>query len=418
MKFSIVINPTEKQGENGYPVVARVSLKQKRVKKVICHAWPHEFSAEAQTVLENHPFYDELGPMMMHLKIRAKKMVLERRILDPKVFMEELLRNHASGITMAEFGAEWLAEQQQLLAAYEKRKDIAQRNKTAGYIKTVNNALVQFNTVIPHAPVAHLDYNTLMRFRKQQQLAGNAPTTISLYLRTMRMLYNKACLPHRIPNEKPFAGVLDGLKTKSYQSKKKHLDKDTVRLLEGLNLTAMQEARARDLFLLQFYFGGADLIDVYFLKKFQVKKGRVRFERGKVNTGVVIDLPIHPKAQAILDRYPGSDEWQFPWRKDVKGYEGFRRKVQRMLVVIQQRQATLAEQSRNEALRIDVQPGGGALGIKVARHTFGNIAKQEGIDQDVIRELMGHQRDDVDNYYKDKYPEAVRDAALFTIIGL
>jgi hypothetical protein len=30
---------------------------------------------------------------------------------------------------------------------------------------------------------------------------------------------------------------------------------------------------------------------------------------------------------------------------------------------------------------------------------------------------MGHERDDVDNYYKDKYPEAVRDQALFDIIG-
>jgi hypothetical protein len=29
---------------------------------------------------------------------------------------------------------------------------------------------------------------------------------------------------------------------------------------------------------------------------------------------------------------------------------------------------------------------------------------------------MGHERDDVDQYYKDRFPEAVRDEALFKII--
>jgi integrase len=71
-------------------------------------------------------------------------------------------------------------------------------------------------------------------------------------------------------------------------------------------------------------------------------------------------------------------------------------------------------QTKNE---IEILPDGGNLGIKVARHTFANLAKILNIETDVIRELMGHERDDVDNYYKDKYPEAIRDKALFDIIG-
>jgi hypothetical protein len=59
---------------------------------------------------------------------------------------------------------------------------------------------------------------------------------------------------------------------------------------------------------------------------------------------------------------------------------------------------------------------GNNLAIKVARHTFGNIGKLLMIDDNVLRELMGHQRDTVDNYYKDKYPQTVRDEAHFKII--
>jgi hypothetical protein len=160
-----------------------------------------------------------------------------------------------------------------------------------------------------------------------------------------------------------------------------------------------------DLFLLQFYFGGCDLVDLYFLKKNQIKRNRVSFVRTKTNTGTRIDLKIHPKAEVLLQKYTDAGEWVFPWGKDKASYENFRRTYQRGLIYIQE---------KND---VSVLPDGGNMGVKVARHTFANIAKNLMIEPDVIRELMGHERDDVDNYYKDKYPEAVRDEALFGIIG-
>jgi hypothetical protein len=52
----------------------------------------------------------------------------------------------------------------------------------------------------------------------------------------------------------------------------------------------------------------------------------------------------------------------------------------------------------------------------VARHSFANRANLM-IETDITRELMGHERDDVDNYYKDKYPEK-RDLALLKLLVL
>jgi hypothetical protein len=64
---------------------------------------------------------------------------------------------------------------------------------------------------------------------------------------------------------------------------------------------------------LQFYFGGCDLIDLYYLKERQLRKGRIVFERTKTNTGTRIDLKLHPKAIWVIDRnkVTGS-EWLFP----------------------------------------------------------------------------------------------------------
>jgi len=65
-----------------------------------------------------------------------------------------------------------------------------------------------------------------------------------------------------------------------------------------------------------------------------------------------------------------------------------------------------------------VLPKGGELTSKVIRHSFATIGKFLMIDVDVIRELMGHERGDMDTVYKDLYPEGVRDAAQLKITSL
>jgi hypothetical protein len=77
----------------------------------------------------------------------------------------------------------------------------------------------------------------------------------------------------------------------------------------------------------------------------------------------------------------------------IKQYEVFRRTYQRALIFIQKK--TPAE----------VQPEWWPYCCKVARHSFAIVRKNLMIETDITRELMGHERDDVDNYYKDKYPE-------------
>lgn len=217
-------------------------------------------------------------------------------------------------------------------------------------------------------------------------------------------MYNKAVLLYKLHDAKPFEGVFTSLKQKSFSSKKKYLDREMLQKLEALELKS-EKQKYVDLFLLQFYFGGCDLIDIYYLNKKQLRRGRVNFERTKTNTGTRIDLKIHPKAAAILAKFENETEYILPFKKDRAVYETFRRTYQRALVYVQKAHA------------IEIEPTGGPIGVKVARHTFATLGKNLLIEPDILRELMGHERDDVDNYYKDKYPEAMRDEALFRIIG-
>ena len=127
--------------------------------------------------------------------------------------------------------------------------------------------------------------------------------------------------------------------------------------------------------------------------------------RGKLaGTGYEFDLKIVEKAQIIIDKYKVKGKYVFPWRKDFEGYRSFRNNLRRSLDFVQEQE------------KIEVLPLGGFIRIKVARHTFATIGKQLFVETDLLRELMGHERNDVDTIYKDKYPEDVRDAAHLKII--
>jgi len=118
------------------------------------------------------------------------------------------------------------------------------------------------------------------------------------------------------------------------------------------------------------------------------------------------DLLLPEAAKLILDKYRVPGPWIFPWHKDPKKYDTFIHNHRRALAKVK------------ELLSIKLAPKDDTLGTKVIRHTFATLGKYKRIEEDLLRELMGHERNDMDTVYKDKYPEAERDAAQLEIIGL
>lgn len=403
MKIEIKLILSRKETAEGYPLVIEIAHQNKRKSKHICFCKESHFLKDAKNITEKHPDYDFLAPMIMTLKLRARQLVLSGENDVEKAF-RTLFADDNDKVMFLAFGEKLIADMKGIAAQLGKANELQSQNKQLGNLRVYENVIAQFRDFGRNVALAELDYNILLRFRNYQTGIGNSKSTVHLYLRTLRSIYNKGIAVHKLENLKPFAGVFDGLKQRSFNNKKKYLDKDLLHKLEMLNLQSAKQKYV-DLFLLQFYFGGCDLVDLYYLKKVQIRRGRLVFERTKTNTGTRIDLKIHPKAAILLKKYETPGEWVFTWKKEKDAYESFRRTYQRGLIYMQKK------------YEIEVLPDGGNFGVKVARHTFANIAKGLMIEPDVIRELMGHERDDVDNYYKDKYPEMIRDNALFEIIS-
>lgn len=403
MTINLKLIESEPITDEGYPLSVFISHRGKRKQKTVAFARPIHWLGDEQIISVKHPDYDILMPVLADLKIRARKIVLQQ-FDDVNKAYAELFKVDFSEILFVDFYKKLIAEMNLVAVNLGNAKNLKEKNKLLGNIKVYENVMAQFDAFGSDVTLKNLDHAVLLSFKNYQIGIGNSKSTVSLYLRTLRSIYNKGIALNKLPDQKPFAGLFKGLNVKSYNSKKKYLDESSIRLLEAYDGKNAKQKYV-DLFLLQFYFGGCDLIDLYYLTKKQRRRERIIFERTKVSDGARIDLKIHPKAAAILDRYAAVGDYLFPWEKDKEKYEVFRRTYQRGLIYVQQQ------------LGIEVLPDGGNIGVKVARHTFSTRAKRLGIDQDIIRELMGHERNEVDNYYKDKYQEAVRDEALFKIIG-
>lgn len=386
-------------------VAVKISHLQQRKYKTLFSCDVADWDERTESVLDTHPDFEILAPRMLQMKLQARKIIASG-IVDPDEALRLLLNTHSDVLLWTDFVQNYIAELKSEAAAHEKNGNLTKRNNINGNIRVYNNVLNRLIEFNPKLTINAVSYSDLIKFRQQREMVGNSRSTIHLYLRTLRSLYNRAIKTYNLPDNSPFDGVFKNLKIKSYESQKKYIDKESVRKLENAEHYNFSVSKYTDLWLLQFYFAGADLIDIYFLKKKQIRNGRVYFERGK--TGVFVDLLIADKAQKIIDKWADntSSEWLFPWRKDSDGYSTFSQRMYKNLRKIQQRET------------IEVLPAGGYLAVKVARHTFATLAKRQGLDSDLLRELMGHERDDIDNYYKDRYPQDVRDKALLEIINV
>ena len=287
------------------------------------------------------------------------------------------------------------------------------------YEQTLN----QFKAFRPKLNLVQVTSELLRDFKTVRQMKGNKPNTIHLYIRTFKRIYKLALKHYKIkPEEDPFEGIYEGITVKKNRTKKKNVSKQIIQVLESLELENFAERRSLDMWLLEFYLGGLDLIDLYYLKKENYVDGRIYLTRRKRgDDGIEFDIRVFDKAKVIFDRYWSEDpEYIFPWLKYKSSYATFRRNMRADLLKIQRDYNTYVNKVKKETgenlVRIFVKPTGGYLGSKVARHSFATIGRHLLIDDRIVMDIQGHEREGINSVYSDTFPEEIRDEAHKKII--
>ncbi|KAA1242911.1 site-specific integrase [Aquimarina sp. RZ0] len=388
MKATIQIYTSDGISNGMYPIKLIVSHQKKRKRKTIGYTTIDDWDEIHQLPKQSHDDFENLYGQIMDY--RKKAITSEFRSLNDVTegfsFFESLKKINVNFYDFAD-------------QEIDKMRKMNRNGNADAYQYAIN----ELKKIAPFLTFEKVDRVLLENFKQLKRENGKKNTTIRTYLYEIRAIYNKAVRLGMCEDQRPFSGLFLDLPVRVRRHKNEYLDRNGLNTLRKTKKITPEQQVAVDLTLLQFYLCGADLVDVYYLKKSQISNNRVFFNRAKLGVkGYEIEVALLPEAKEIIDKYitdskTEKEEYVFPWRKDETAYKTFRSNHNRKLERVQKN------------LKIELKPKGGKLTSKVVRHSFATLGKFAGVDPDIMRELMGHERNDIDTAYKDLFPEKVRD---------
>ena len=255
--------------------------------------------------------------------------------------------------------------------AEAERIDQEQRHKTAYNYLTAVRSLTQF---IGNDKWSFVDITTSMLERYQRWLCnrGIRLNTVSVYMRTLRALYNRAVENNA---DSPFSAVFTGHE----QTAKRSVTESEIRQLLALRLDSQPHlALARDLFVFSFMAMGMPFVDIAYLKWHQINDGVMHYVRHK--TGHKVCVNVEPCMAEIINRHAiTSSEYVFPLLAGTTADNVHPTYLKRL-------------RSYNYALRrlSSLINTSRTLSSYVARHSWASLAYRSGLDISQIAKAMGH----------------------------
>ncbi|ASV31505.1 site-specific integrase [Maribacter cobaltidurans] len=201
--------------------------------------------------------------------------------------LKNMLSRPTNSISFFEFTKTLIAEMKE-----------AKKFGNARAYQQVYNVLKTFNGT-GSLRFEEITYQFLKRFETAHLKKGNSINGLSVYLRTLRAIYNKAITHGLVARDRyPFTRY----RIKSEPTAKRAISKEKIKRILELDLKpASPLFHARNYFICSYLMNGISFIDMAFLKANNIVDERIQYRRQK--TGKTYDIKITNQLSPILDFY-------------------------------------------------------------------------------------------------------------------
>lgn len=279
----------------------------------------------------------------------------------------------------------------------------ARRNGNARVYQTLRNSLSDYLNE-KDIPINQVTFRFLKKYESWYRGKGNSVNGLSVKMRTLRALLNRAIKERRLDMEAyPFRDY----NIKKEDTRKRAISQEDLEKIKAFTPTTDRQMRAKSYFLMSFYLMGASWVDMVHLKLSDISGGRVRYKRRK--TGREHNIPLSPQLTNIIDQFSvGKSKHDYilnvlkssdPARQNVESRDELRR-YNRTLKDIA------------ELCGIDTP-----LTSYTARHTYATLAKYKGVPTAVISESLGHSSEQVTQIYLNSFLQETVDEYHQKVIG-
>jgi integrase len=258
-----------------------------------------------------------------------------------------------------------------------------------GHISTSDNyhiAMVSLLKFKKHLKISQVTVDFLKAYEQYMIAEGKSISTVGIYLRSLRRVFNLAIEAGTIESSKyPFRKY----KIPAPKKLKRSLKKEDVKKIINYKPKLLSEQKALDYWIFSFLCNGMNFKDIALLTNKKIKGNFIEFYRSKTenttrNGALPIRVPISPRIIEIMNRRKVGkgkpDDYIFPVLE--KGMD---------LVQIEKRISTFIRNTNKPLKRIGIALD---LPLKlttyVARHCFATIQKNNGAPLVYIKEALGH----------------------------
>ena len=247
------------------------------------------------------------------------------------------------------------------------------------------------------------------------------PNTIKVNFTIFKSIVNRAIEVdgHIKPEKNPFLGYT----YKGVPTAKEKLNLDEIQLIEGLELEPGSMLwHVRNYFLFSFYCAGIRAGDLIQLRWCNItSEGRLRYQMGKNHKPS--DFVIVAQAKEILAHYRQEDSKQtdyiFPLLDSSASYAAAITQEDKdtlptelkikLFNQVAAKNALINKYLRKltEAAKIEKK-----VSFHISRHSFAKVAKQKGVDNANLKNLLRHHSMKVTEVYMDNFDTSEDDKAL------
>ncbi|OQY92513.1 MAG: hypothetical protein B6D37_14570 [Sphingobacteriales bacterium UTBCD1] len=373
-KTSIILD-TRRIKKNGlYPVKLRVTFERKQK----YYPTPYDLTeknfkrslfGERQTDKEK-----ELKKKILAFENKAIEIIEMLPVFAWHSFEKHYLTDRAAKGTLELAFSEYI----------EKLKE-AERIGTAVSYECAQRSLSKF---APGIKLSDINNDFLQKYEKWMLGNGNSVTTVGIYLRSLRTLFNNAIAEGQLTKEYyPFGKRKYEIPTANNIKKALSL-KDITSIYYFKPADGSTEAMAKDLWIFMYLCSGINVKDMCLLRYSNIKNDMLEFERAKtVRTKRNIEpirIPLSDDAKSIIRRWGNKkvhgDEFIFPILSGKETPERQRQLIQQLTKLINCRMKVIADK-----LNITTD-----ITTYVARHSFATILQRSGASTEFISEALGH----------------------------
>jgi integrase/recombinase XerD len=381
---SIVLDSRRKKTSGVYPVKLRVYSPIHQIKKLYSTGIDLT-EKEFESVWLTQKVKKEYEPARTRLKLLETKAIRDVESTKPFTF-ESFERNATQKV----------GDKQNIFYYYQQTIEELERNErisTASNYQCSKNSIQGFlahkgnNT--ENLPLLQITPEWLQEYENYMlRVLERSPSTVGIYLRPLRAIYNSAIAQNAVPQEYYPFGRRKYIIPTARRVKKDLTGKQLKKLYYAKAATNEQE-KARDFFFLSYMCNGLNMKDIALLRYKNIRGEELSFFRAKTIHTAKKDLkPIQvyltKEAQAIIKKYGNKpaypDSLVFSIINDQQTAKEKHRSVQNFTRFVNEHIKTLA---KTVGLPEDIS-------TYFARWSFATNSINKGASMEEMMEALGH----------------------------